>query len=341
MLAPIGLPQFSSTNIDGFGSHLDALLKNHLEQVTKLLKENSHYTWDNLMYPLDDLDDELERFWSPLSHLHSVMDSPSLRACYEVCLPLLSAYEAAMGQNRQLYEAIKSIDRQALDSTQRKIIADSLRDFELSGVALSKESKKRFEVIQARLAELSNQFQNNILDAAQAFNLPIGDFERLAGLPEHALSTAKELAIEQGFNGHVLTLETPCYQAVMMHAKDRALREEIYHAYVTRASDQGPSAGIYDNTHLITEILALRHEKAQLLGFTNYAELSLASKMAESTGQVIDFMNDLVSRTHKQAQDEFKQLKQFSMEKFHIDPVEPWDMRKLNCWVLLIMPNYL
>lgn len=330
MSASIGLPQFSHINIDEYRSHLEAMLKNHLEKITVLLKENPHYTWDNLMYPLDDLDDELERFWSPLSHLHSVMDSQPLRECYEACLPLLSAYEAAIGHNHQLYEAIKSIDRHTLDLVQQKIVIDSLRDFELSGVALSKEDKKSFEVIQARLDELSNKFENNILDAAQAFTLHIVDPSRLAGLPTHALNTAKELAHEKGLEGHLLTLEYPCFQAVMSHAHDRALREEMYQAYVTRASDQGPSAGLFDNTTLITEILALRHEKAQLLGFHNYAELSLATKMAESTDHVISFMNDLVNRAGKQAQSEFKQLEQFAAEKCHIDSVKPWDLAYLS-----------
>ena len=330
MLETIGLPQFSHIDINGFKDHLEAMLKNHLEQIQRLLKENRYYTWDNLMYPLDDLADELERFWSPLSHLHGVMDSPALRDCYNACLPLLSAYEAAIGHNHQLYEAIKSIDVTPLDAAQQKIIADCVRDFELSGVALSKENKKQFEVIQARLDELSNQFSNNILDATQAFTLHITDLKRLAGLPEHALNTAKALAVEKGLPGHVLTLEFPCYQAVMSYGEDRSLREEMHQAYVTRASEQGPTAGKYDNTPLINEILALRHEKAQLLGFNNYAELSLATKMAESPNQVIEFMEDLVNKVPHQAQNEFNQLTQFAAEKFQLNKVQPWDVGYLS-----------
>ncbi len=330
MSAPIGLPQFSHINIETFKSHLDAMLTNHLEKITNLLEENHYYTWDNLMYPLDDLDDELHRFWSPFSHLHGVMDSQPLRECYEACLPLLTAYEAAIGQNNKLYEAIKSIDIHGLDAAQKKIIEDSIRDFELSGVALSAENKKRFELIQARLAELSNQFQNNILDAAQAFTLHVQEPTRLEGLPEHALNTAKELAVEKGLDGYVLNLEFPCYQAVMTHAENRSLREEMYQAYMTRASDQGPYAGTYDNTSLITEILALRHEKAKLLGFSNYAELSLATKMAESPNQVIDFMHDLVEKARMQAEGEFKQLEEFAAEKFNLKSVKPWDVGYLS-----------
>jgi oligopeptidase A len=326
----IGLPPFSHIDIAGFKSHLDALLTRNLEQITHLLQENHHYTWENLIYPLDDLADAVERLWSPLSHLHSVMDSEVLRECYDSCLPLLSAYEAAIGHNRQLYEAIKAVDIHSLNEAQKKIIADSLRDFELSGVALPDTDKKRLESIQARLAELSNQFGNNVLDAAQAFTIHIPDAARVAGLPAHALNTAKELAEEKGLPGYVLTLESPCFQAVMSYGEDRALREEMYHAYVTRASDQGPNAGTFDNTAIINEILALRHEKAQLLGFNNYAELSLATKMAESTDHVLDFMNDLVSRAKNQAQDEFRQLEQFAAERFHLSPVKPWDVGYLS-----------
>lgn len=330
MSASIGLPQFSKVDVAGFKSHLDGLLKDHLERIELLIKENPHYTWDNLMYPLDDLADSLERLWAPVSHLHAVMDSKTLRKCYEACLPLLSTYDAAVGQNHKLYEAIKSIDQHSLNTVQKKIITDTLQDFELSGVALSSKDKKRFEIIQARLAELSNKFENNILDATQAFTINITNAERVAGLPEHALNTAKELAAEKGFKGYLLTLEAPCFQAVITHAQDRSLREEMYHAYVTRASDQGPYAGTYDNSDLINEILALRHEKAQLLGFNNYAELSLATKMADSTNQVIDFMVDLVEKARDQAKNDFVQLEQFAAEKLAINPIKPWDIAFLS-----------
>ena len=330
MSATVGLPQFSHIDTERFKTHLEGMLKNHLEQVDLLIKNNHYYTWDNLMYPLEDLDDELERFWSPFSHLHSVMDSPVLRDCYDECLPLLSAYEAAMGQNHDLYMAIKSIDTHALNAAQKKLIADSLLGFELSGVALEPQHKKRFEEIQTRLDELSNQFEHNILDASQAFTIHITDPQRVAGIPEHALNTARELAEEKGLDGYIFTLEAPSYQAVITHAEDRALREEIYQAYVTRASDQGPNAGKFDNTANMNEILALRHEQAKLLGFNNYAELSLATKMADSTTQVMDFMNDLVKRAHHQAEGELAALKDFAASKWSFEPLQPWDISYLS-----------
>ncbi|MDW9175589.1 M3 family metallopeptidase [Legionella pneumophila] len=330
MSTTVGLPQFSHIKIEHFKSHLDALLKNHLEEIDRLLKENHHYTWDNLIYPLDSLADELERFWSPFAHMHAVMDSEAIRESYEACLPLLSAYDAAIGHNQDLYEAIKSIDQHSLNPAQKKIIADSIQDFELSGVALSKVNKKRFEAIQSRLAELSSKFENNVLDATHAYTIHITEAERVAGLPEHALNTAKELAHEKGLDGFVLTLEYPCFQAVITHAEDRALREEMYRAYVTRASDQGPNAGVFDNTPLIDEILSLRHEKAELLGFNNFAELSLATKMAASTNQVTEFIYDLINRTRDKGKAEFRQLELFAQDKWNLSPVNPWDVAYLS-----------
>ncbi|ASQ47291.1 M3 family metallopeptidase [Legionella clemsonensis] len=322
----MNLPSFTNIDLDNFVARLDKLLQANLEQIAFILEHTKKFTWDNLMYPLEEMDDKLERFWSPLSHLHAVMNSLPLRECYQACLPKLSAYDAAIGHNHALYEAIKSIDQQPLDNTQKKIIDDTLRDFELSGVALSKEKKARFEVIQTRLSALSNQFENNVLDATQAFSIHVTDEKRLSGLPEHAIHTAHELATEKKLDGWVFNLEFPCYLAIVSYADDRALREEMYHAYVTRASDKGPFAGKFDNTDVMNEILALRHEKAQLLGFSNYAELSLATKMAESTTQVRDFLNDLSSRAYYQAKEEFNKLQAFAEKNYLIKELAPWDI---------------
>lgn len=326
MSTSIGLPSFSTIHVEEYQHHLEQMLKNHLQEIEKLLHENHQYTWQNLMQPLDDLEDELEQSWLPISQLHSTVDSKALRDCYNACLPLLSAYQSAIGQNSQLYQAIKSIDKHHLDSAQQKIIDDSLLGFELSGVALSQKDKKRFEVIQARLDELSNEFSNHVLDAAQAFSINITDEKRLAGVPAHALHAAQELAKEKGFDGYILNLEYPCYVAVVTYAQDRALREEMYQAYMTRASDQGPNAGTYDNSALIDEILALRHEKAQLLGFANYAELSLAVKMANSTDQVLGFIDDLVTKAYQQGKEEYEELAQFAKEHCQLADIQPWDI---------------
>ncbi|KTD33832.1 oligopeptidase A [Legionella nautarum] len=325
-MSAVSLPQFTSINTDHVVEHLDKLLQDNLAQIEVIIRENKQFTWNNLMRPLEDMDDVLERFWSPFSHMHAVVNSKKLRDCYQACLPKLSAYDSAIGHNQALYNAIKSLDKTVLNETQCKIIDDSIRDFELSGVALSPEKKHRFEEIQTQLSQLSNQFENNVLDASQAFSLHITDEKRIAGLPEHAIHTARELAAEKELPGWMLNLEFPCYLAVITYAEDRALREEMYKAYVTRASDQGPSAGKYDNTTLIDELLTLRQEKAALLGFANYAELSLATKMAESPTQVIGFLQDLAKRGHHQAETEFKSLQEFAAKEYDLQELAPWDL---------------
>lgn len=324
------LPQFSTITPEAFVARLETLLQHNLAQIEQLLAQNHTWTWDTLMRPLEDMDDALEKLWSPFSHLHAVVNSTSLRDAYQACLPKLSAYDAAIGQNQRLYEAIGTIDQGQLNATQKKIVQDSLRDFELSGVALSPEKKQRFEAIRTRLAELSNQFENNVLDAGQAFSVIITNQAELDGLPEHAMNTAKELAEEKKVTGWILNLEFPCYLAVVTYAENRALREQFYRAYITRASDQGPNAGQFDNSAVINEILILRHEEAQLLGYDNYAQLSIVTKMAASTDQVIGFLMDLVNRAHKQAEDEFQALKEFAKNTYGMQDIAPWDVAYLS-----------
>lgn len=325
-MTAVSLPSFTRIDIASFPSDLDALLAANLQRINNLLSENKVFDWNNLMCPLDDMDDALEKFWSPLSHLHAVVNSKALRECYQACLPKLSAYESAIAHNVVLYEALLSLDKNQLDATQRKIVEDSLRDFTLSGVALSSEKKHRFEEIQARLSKLSNQFENNVLDATQAYDLHVTDASRVSGLPEHALATATSLAESKGLPGWVFNLEFPCYLAVVTYADDRTLREDIYKAYVTRASDEGPTAGQFDNSKIMDEMLALRHEKANLLGFANYSELSLATKMAKSTKEVIQFLSDLTSRAYPQAKEEFHYLQGFAANTYFLNPLAPWDI---------------
>lgn len=326
----ITLPQFSNINIAHFAEQLTVLLDGHLNAIDELLNQPGPFTWDNLMRPLENMDDELERFWSPLSHLHSVMNSQALRDCYQACLQKLSAYETAIGHNQKLYLAIQSLNQDVLDATQKKIIDDHLLGFKLSGVTLSKEDKHRFEAIEARLSELSNLYENHVLDATQAFAIHIQDEARLKGLPPHAVHAAKTLANEKEQPGWMISLDIPSYLAVMTYAEDRSLREEMYQAYVTRASDQGPNAGQFDNTPVMLEILALRQEKADMLGFKQYAELSIAPKMAESTEEVMGFLDDLVNKAHTQAQNEFQALIDFSQPILTGETAKPWDIAYLS-----------
>lgn len=317
-------PDFSDLNLATFPQSLETMLQANLKTIAECLN-NSTFTWNNLMEPLEVMEDRLERFWSPMAHLHAVVNSQALRECYQKCLPKLSAYEMAISHNEQLYQAMHSLKGTELDPIQAKIIADQLEHFELSGVALPKEEKHRFEAIQTRLSELSNQFENNVLDATQAFQYVIKDGERLKGLPDHALDAARALAVEKGEEGWILTLEYPCYIAVMTYAEDRSLRETFYEAYVTRASDQGPHAEAHDNAAIVSEILALRHEMARLLGFENYAALSLVTKMAKIPSRVKDFLSQLTDRVAPNAHEEFEALKTFAARQ-GLETMAPWDV---------------
>lgn len=323
------LPQFSNIHLESYVEDLDKLLKDHLEEINVLLQAK-HYDWDNLMRPLEDMEDVLERFWSPLSHQHAVVNTEALRTCYQACLPKLSAYESAIGQNQALYDAIHSLDKNLLNAVQQKIVEDSLLNFRLSGVALDPEKKQRFEAIQTRLAYLSNQFENNVLDAENAFGLQIDDKSKLEGLPEHALQRAEEAAKEKDLTGWYLTLEFPSYYAIITYAEDRLLREKFYEAFVTRASNEGPQAGQFDNSEIIHETLTLRLEKARLIGFANYAELSLATKMADSTNQVIEFLMDLSHKAYAQALADMNNLEYFAREEAGLDDIKPWDIAYLS-----------
>jgi oligopeptidase A len=320
------LPLFNDIDIPFVPAQLERLLNENREKIMQLLESNVRYDWENLLQPLDDLDDLINHLWSPIAHMHAVVNSEQLRQSYQACLPLLSEYSAEVGQNDQLYKAIKSIDKSKINKTQQKIIKDDLLSFELSGVALPKEKQERFKQIQTRLSTLSNQFDNNLLDATQAWFKHITEEELLKGIPSHAVAVAKELAEEKGLDGWVLSLEFPCYYAVITYAKAREIREEIYNAYVTRASEVGPNALEFDNGPLIDEILKLRDEKARLLGFDNYAQLSIEQKMAESVEKVIEFLTDLSTRSIKQAEIEYDRLSLFGKEHGGLENLEPWDI---------------
>ncbi|MDF1827316.1 MAG: M3 family metallopeptidase [Legionellaceae bacterium] len=320
-------PNFSKFEPAHFPEQFKSLLKHNLEAIDALVKTNHLApSWDSLMHPLDDLDDALSNAWSPLAHLNAVMHSPELREAYQACLPELSAYESAVHHNQALFQAIKALDTSTLDATQQKIIADTLRDFELAGVALPHDKQTRFEAINSRLAELSNQFDNNVLDAVAAYSLHITDKAKLAGLPEHAIQRARACAKDKKQEGWLLNLEIPCYLAVITYADDRELRQTMHEAYATRASDVGPNATQFDNTTIISEILALRHEQSQLLGFKDYAEHSLVTKMAETPAHVFDFISDLATRVLPEATREVEALREFAREHCGLTHLEPWDV---------------
>lgn len=320
------LPNFSKIDLSQVEVQLDNLLQSNLQRINTVLLTQTEFTWDNLMEPLEDMENKLHKFWSPIAHIHAVVNSSGLRQCYANCLPKLSAYEMSISQNEKLYKAIKGLNQAELNSIQKKIVQDTLLDFKLSGVNLSSEKKAIFEQMQTRLSNLTNLFENNVLDATQAFSMHIVDKEILTGLPQHVIVEAQESAQQKGLNGWLLNLEYPCYLAIMTYAQDRALRETIYRAYITRASDQQPSQQQFDNTKVMEEILSLRQAIAKLLGFNNYAELSLISKMAKELTTVYKFLNDLCARVHQQAETEFTELQQFALNEYGLNKLSPWDI---------------
>ena len=300
-----------------------------INELTDKLKPDS-ITWDNFVKPLEDINDRLDRAWSPISHLNSVANSDEVREAYNACLPLLSDYGTEMGQHLGLYNAVKALNGKAealnLDSVQKKILKDDLRDFKLSGVSLSDDKKKRYGEIQKRLSELTSKFEQNLLDATMAWHKDFDSEDALDGLPESAIAAAKQTAEAAGVDGYRITLDFPSYLPVMMHANNRELRQEVYTAFSTRASDQGPNAGKFDNSDLMPEILTLRHELAKLLDFEHYGELSLATKMAQSTDEVMSFLTELASKSKPQAEQDLQELTDYAREQHGIEELHAWDL---------------
>ncbi|MCB5226297.1 oligopeptidase A [Alishewanella sp. 16-MA] len=287
-------------------------------------------SWHSLITELEQDSDRLGKLWSPVSHLNSVANSPELREAYESCLPLLSEFSTWLGQHEGLYQKYQQLHDSAefaqLTAAQQKVITNALRDFKLSGIGLPAAKKQRYGEIQSRLSDLSSSFANNTLDATQAWFKHVTDEAQLAGLPADAKLAAAEEAEQRELTGWVFTLEFPSYIAVMTYADDQTLRQELYSAYCTRASEQGPTAGQFDNTAIIEETLALKHELAQLLDFANAADESLATKMAESPQQVLDFLTDLAGRAKPQAQRDLAELTQFVKEQFGVAELHAWDI---------------
>jgi oligopeptidase A len=325
-----GLPPFSAIRPEHVVPAIDRLLNDNRQLVTELLERNAHYTWDNLIEPLEAAEDRLNRAWSPVSHMNAAVNSEALREAYNTCLPKLSEYATEMGQHEGLHRAFRQIaegpEYDRLDTAQRKVIDNALRDFRLSGIELEPEARERYKAIMQELSKLNSACSDNVLDATNAWHKQITGEEQLAGLPETARSLARQTAEQRGLEGWVFTLEFPSYMPVMTYADDRALRQELYTAYVTRASDQGPHAGRWDNAGIIDRIIELRHEAATLLGFGNYAEWSLETKMAESTDQVMDFLYDLANRSRPAAERELAELEEYAREQHGRESLEAWDI---------------
>ncbi|WP_457913768.1 oligopeptidase A [Candidatus Gillettellia adelgis] len=330
LLTPFRLPPFSAIHPNNIIPAIQYVLEDCRTTIERIVAQPESFTWDNLCQPIADAEDRLSRIWSPIRHLNSVNNSLALRTAYEQALQLLSEYSTWVGQHEKLYQAYRNLKEgitfSQLSSLQRKAIDNTLRDFKLSGIGLSDNKQQRYSKIIARLSELSSIYSNNVLDATIGWNKLITDRTILRGLPASALAQAQVMAKAKGETGWLITLDMPSYLSVITYADNSALREEIYYAFVTRASDQGPNAGRWDNSQVMVETLALRHELAQLLGFKTYADQSLVTKMAASPKKVISFLNDLVKRARPQAEQELMQLYTFTKQHYAIDHLEVWDI---------------
>ncbi|ASI89497.1 MULTISPECIES: oligopeptidase A [Vibrio] len=324
------LPPFSQIKPEHVKPAVEQAIEACRAKIDEVLEGNTNPTWDNVVAPIEQIDDKLSRLWSPVSHMNSVMNSDELREAYESCLPILSEYGTWVGQHKGLYEAYKAIKASdafnTLSQAQQKTIKDSLRDFELSGIGLPADEQHRYGEISKRMSELGSQFSNNVLDATMGWTKHITDEKELAGMPESALAAAKAAAEAKELEGYLLTLDIPSYLPVLTYCDNQELRKELYEAYVTRASDRGPNAGKWDNTEIIAEQLKLRHEIARLLGFGTYSEKSLATKMAESPAQVLGFLNDLATKAKPQGEREVEELRQFAEKEFGVTELNLWDI---------------
>ncbi|NAZ54660.1 oligopeptidase A [Vibrio toranzoniae] len=324
------LPPFSQIKPEHVKPAVEQVIEACRNKIEQVLEGNTAPSWDNLVAPIEEVDDRLSRIWSPVSHMNSVVNSDELRDAYESCLPALSEYGTWVGQHKGLFEAYKAIKASevfsALNQAQQKTITDALRDFELSGIGLPADEQHRYGEISKRQSELGSQFSNNVLDATMGWSKQITDVAELAGLPESALAAAKAAAESKEQEGYLLTLDIPSYLPVMTYCDNQALRKELYEAYVTRASDRGPNAGKWDNTEIITEQLKLRHEVARMLGFNTYSEKSLSTKMAETPDQVLGFLNDLAVKAKPQGEREVEELRQFAEKEFGVSELNLWDI---------------
>lgn len=323
------LPPFSQILPEHIEPAISALLDQNKADIEALLDAHSQYSWENLLLPIEEMEDRMAQAWSPVSHLNSVRNDEALREAYNACLPLLSEYGTWMGQHKKLYSAYQQIKEspsfETLTAGQQKAIEHALRDFKLAGVALPESEQGEYASLKQRLSELGSKFGENVLDCTNAWRKEV-DEEALAGLPTTALASAKQAAQNEDLEGYLITLDFPSYSPVLMYGDNRELRKEIYIANCTRASDQGPHSDQWNNAPIIDETLAARQQLAVTLGFANYAELSLATKMADAPADVTTFLEQLAEQSKEQAQQEWQELVNFALNEGGIDTLQAWDI---------------
>ncbi len=323
-----GLPRFADFTPALVTPAVDGLLAENRALIERIAAPGVPATWRDFVQPLEEANERLHRAWGVVGHLNAVMNNPELREAYNANLPKITQYYTELGQHPGLYARFKALRSspgfEGLTRAQKKIVENELRDFRLGGAELPPDKKARFREISEQLSRLSSRFSDNLLDATNAFSHHITDPELTAGLPEDVLAAAREAAQAEGTPGWKFTLHAPSYLPVMQHAENRAFRELMYRAYVTRASELGRPE--WDNSALIAEIVTLRREQARLLDFANFAEYSLEPKMAESPRQVLDFLGELAARAKPYAERDLRELAEFARAELRLERLEAWDL---------------
>jgi len=327
-----GLPRFAEIKTEHVTPAVDELLTRNRALTAKLLADSTQPTWENFVQPFEDANELLSRAWGQVGHLNMVMNGPELREVYNANLPKVTQYYAELSQNLALYQKYKAIRNgnafAELNDAQKKVIDNELRDFRLGGAELPEDKKARFMAVQEELSELTSKFSDNLLDATNAFVCVIENEKEISGIPADECQVAAEAAKEAGKPGWLFTLKAPSYGPVMQYADNRALRERMYRAYTTRASEQlveGAKIEL-DNTPLMTQILKLRAEQAHMLGFDSYAEFSLASKMADTPTQVAEFLLELAQRAKPFAEKDLQELREFAITQLGLKDLQAWDV---------------
>ncbi|WP_321841681.1 M3 family metallopeptidase [Paraburkholderia bannensis] len=328
------LPRFGEIRPEHVTPALDVLLADASAAVERAAQPMTPAQWSDVVEPVERVTEPLSRAWGVVGHLNAVADTPELRAVYGENLPRVTEFWSSVGQNLALYEKYKAITNhnsfQLLTSERKKILDNALRDFRLSGAELPEDQKPRFAELQERQAALAKAFSDHVLDATNAYAFYAKDESELAGLPEDVIAAAREAAERENKEGYKFTLHFPSYFPVLQYSENRAMRETMYRAYVTRASELGPVYGggkpEWDNTAIVDEQLKLRAEEAKMLGYNNFAEVSLTPKMAETPAQVMSFLEDLATRARPHAEKDWQELREFAASELGLTQLEPWDM---------------
>jgi len=325
-----GLPRFAEIEPHHVEPALDALLAENRAQIKKLATQSNRADWKDFAVPLVLIEERLDRLWATVSHLNAVCDSEDLRRAYEAALEKRTTYQTEVSQNRDLFAGFKRINESGeldrLDLAKQKTVSNAIRDFRLGGVELEGTARQRFAAIATELAALSNRFEQNLLDATDGWHLDLTAEPDLEGLPETARALARQTAELAGIEGWRFTLQAPAFVPFMMFSSRRELRREMYHAYVTRASDCGPNAGRWDNSVVMDRILELRSEQATLLGYDQYVDYALVTRMATTSANVQIFLDDLVDRTRSHARKDLEELVKFTAQEAPDTELEVWDL---------------